>query len=166
MIARYITVLARIQGESEDLEKTVAVVSDYWTRAQALPEHYDAYISAVGLNLHAFYSGVERIFQTIAIEIDGSTPRGESWHLELLRQMTFDIPAVRPAVLSHETALALDEYRGFRHLIRNVYSTHLDPERIGRLVDGLAAVWEEIETDLTRFQAFLQDLARADEDET
>jgi hypothetical protein len=120
----------------------------------------------VGLNLHAYYTGLERIFGKIANDLDGGVPGGESWHTELLRQMALDLPGVRPAVLRRETANALDRYRGFSHLIRNIYATSLDPEPLGRLVANLPSVWEQVKEDLTHFQQFLQELAHADEDET
>lgn len=163
---RALQVTQRMHLETEELEATVKAVSDHWTRAQALPEHYDAFIHSVALNLHAFYSGLERIFGKIANVLDGGVLGGESWQKELLPQMTLDLPGVRPAVLSRETANALDRYRGFRHLVRNVYTTHLDPERIRQLVAGLPSVWDQVQEDLGRFQNFLQELARADEDES
>jgi hypothetical protein len=86
--------------------------------------------------------------------------------MELLRQMTVNLSSIRPAVLSRETVVALEPYRGFRHLIRNVYTTHLDPERIGPLVAALPGVWEQVQEELERFQEFVKVLARADEDES
>jgi hypothetical protein len=41
--------------------------------------------------------------------------------------MSLDVPDVRPPVLQTETAARLDEYRKFRHRIRNIYATNLDP---------------------------------------
>ena len=49
-----------------------------------------------------------------------------------------EVPGVRPPVLSQETRERLDRYRGFRHVVRNVYTYNLDPEQIGVLVKQLA----------------------------
>jgi len=49
-------------------------------------------------------------------------PAGEHWHQLLLEQMASEIGGVRPAVISDATRQALDEYRGFRHVVRNVYT--------------------------------------------
>jgi hypothetical protein len=116
----------------------------------------------VALNLHSFYSALERIFELIALELDGGTLGGESWHTELLRQMSLDVPDVRPAVLQPDSAARPDEYRKFRHRIRNIYATNLDPDRMGLLVVGLPALWQEIRQELAAFAAFLADLAGAD----
>lgn len=37
----------------------------------------DAYLNSVALNLHCFYSALERIFELIALELDGGTLGGE-----------------------------------------------------------------------------------------
>ena len=56
----------------------------------------------------------------------------------------------------------LDEYRKFRHRIRNIYATNLDPERMAPLVVGLTTLWPAIRQELAAFAAFLDDLAGAD----
>lgn len=44
--------------------------------------------------------------------------------------MTNEIPGIRPAALSESTCRMLDEYRGFRHVARNLYTINFDPSRI------------------------------------
>ena len=77
--------------------------------------------------------------------------------------MTVEIAGVRPAVISAETAHGLDEYRRFRHVVRNVYAEHLDPERVGKLVGELAGLWKRIKSELTQFVEFLEGVSRADD---
>lgn len=62
-------------------------------------------------------------------------PVDEKWHRNLLLQMTLDIPDVRPALITKETADKLDEYRAFRHVFRNVYGFNLSAERIVGLLN-------------------------------
>ena len=119
-------------------------------------------MNSVALNLHSFYSALERIFELIALELDGGALGGEGWHTELLRQMSFDLPDVRPAVILTDTAARLDEYRKFRHRIRNIYATNLDPDRMAPLVIGLSILWPAIRQELAAFAAFLADLAGTD----
>jgi hypothetical protein len=45
--------------------------------------------------------------------------------------MTTEILPLRPAVISDETREALDEYRGFRHVVHNVYTFKFDPLKVG-----------------------------------
>lgn len=125
----------------------------------------DAYVNSVALNLHSFYSGLERIFELIAVEIDGGALGGADWHREMLRQVALDLAEIRPAVIQPETALLLDDYRKFRHRVRNIYATNLDPLRMEVLVVGLPELWKQIQEDLQAFIAFLVSLSRADDDD-
>lgn len=108
----------RIRLELAELEHVLARINEGWQRAH--PSGDDYYLDSVALNLHGFYSGLERVFTLIAETIDGSLPQGENWHLLLLQQMTEEKPRVRPAVISEEVGKRLNEYRGFRHVVRNV----------------------------------------------
>ena len=114
MMARYQTLAQRIRTEIEEIERTQATIQRHWQSARSASVDQDAYLNSVALNLHSWYSGLERIFELIAIELDGGTLGGETWHTELLRQMTLDLPEVRPPVIQKETADRLDEYRKFR----------------------------------------------------
>ena len=50
----------------------------------------------------------------------------------------------------------LEEYRGFRHVVRNVYTYHLSPEKIGPLVDNVQEIIANSEKELSTFAKFLQ----------
>ncbi|WP_369769939.1 hypothetical protein [Gloeocapsa sp. PCC 73106] len=65
----------------------------------------------MALNLHGIYTGLERIFEVIATEIDLILPTGDKWHRDLLDQMAIEITTVRKAVITEETRLILDELR-------------------------------------------------------
>lgn len=47
--------------------------------------------------------------------------------------MTRDIKTIRPAVIKDETRILLDEYRKFRHLVRNVYTFNIIPQKVMKL---------------------------------
>jgi len=55
--------------------------------------------SAASAMLHSFYMEIEKILKLIAREWDGQLPSSESWHKDLLLQMSGTTPK-RPAVLS------------------------------------------------------------------
>ncbi|MFN8455256.1 MAG: antitoxin [Anaerolineae bacterium] len=152
----------RIRLEVDELERTVSAVLRHWQRAQSSAEDQDAFLNSVALNLHSFYNGLERVMELLAVEMDGGTLGGESWHTELLRQMTLDLPSVRPAVLSTETAEWLDEYRKFRHRVRNIYATHLSPDRMEYLVESLPAAWQRVRAEILTFADFLNRLENND----
>ena len=70
--------------------------------------------------------------------------------------MTGEIPDVRPAVISPQTLESLEEYRGFRHVVRNVYSYNFDPNKIEMLVENISATYDNIRDQLIIFVKFLR----------
>lgn len=70
--------------------------------------------------------------------------------------MNREIPGVRPAVISTETGKFLDELRRFRHIVRNVYTHHIDPERLGKLVKGSSESFAQLTAEISAFAAFLE----------
>jgi len=154
----YLTVAEVVRRELEALEKVADRVAGAWIDAAASPGGYN--VDAAALNLHGFYAGLERVFLTVAERIDESVPTGSAWHQELLRQMTIALPDVRPAVVSEQLAQELDRYRGFRHVVRNVYAYVLDRRRVGELVDDLPATSNTLRAELNDFAELLDQIAR------
>ncbi len=74
----------------------------------------------------------------------------------LLQQMMDEVPRVRPAVISTETGRRLNEFRGFRHIVRNVYAFKLDAEKMEKLVLSAQDVFRQLNSELTAFIAFLE----------
>ena len=122
-------------------------------------EDQDAFLNSVALNLHSFYNGLERVMELVALEMDGGTLGGEAWHAELLRQMALESPSVRPAMLSSDTGQRLDEYRKFRHRVRNIYATRLNAALMEHLVENLPSIWKQVHAELLAFADFLERLA-------
>lgn len=144
----------RIRQELGELELVLARISEGWQRARRSGDDY--YLDSVALNLHGFYSGLERIFTLIAETIDGSLPQGENWHLLLLQQMTKETPRMRPAVISDDVSRRLNEYRGFRHVVRNVYTYRFDPVKVEKLVLDAPALFAQFNSELSAFANFLE----------
>jgi len=47
--------------------------------------------------------------------------------------------------------------------VRNVYAEHFEPERVGKLVNSLAGLWNRLHAELTQFAEFLDGVSRADD---
>ncbi len=153
MIDRLRGLVERITVELSELEQVVGRVREAWQRAQRTEDNF--YLDSVALNLHGFYTGLERIFTLIAETVDGVMPTGENWHQTLLAQMAKEIPGIRPAVISSVTYQRLSEYRGFRHVVRNVYTFHFDPAKVEKLVQGAEPVYHQVQSELLAFARFL-----------
>jgi len=160
MNAPYQELVERICDEVEELERVVQRALRSWSQAQKVPGE-QAYLDSVALSLHGFYSGLERLFELVARHVDHTLPVSETWHRDLLQRMTQDLVDVRPAVISQDNALILDEFRRFRHLVRNVYATNLVPDKMAGLMSALPRLWPRLRAELLAFAQFLEDLAQA-----
>lgn len=101
----------RIRGEVPDLERVVQRTLRAWEQVERASDAQTAYLDSVALNLHSFYSGIERLFELIARHVDRTVPSGGTWHRDLLQQMAHDVADVRPAVIGQMSVLTLDEFR-------------------------------------------------------
>jgi hypothetical protein len=73
--------------------------------------------------------------------------------------MAQEISDIRPAMISAHVAASLDEYRRFRHLVRNIYATNLVPSKMQGLLERLLPLWEMLRAELIAFAAFLEQIA-------
>lgn len=160
MNARFRALAGRIRVAMEDLERVVSRTEQLAAKAQQTGD--DGYWDGVALNLHGFYAGTEHVLEDIARTVDESVPNGAGWHQDLLQQMSAEVLTVRPPVLSRVTRNSLDEYRGFRHVVRNVYTFNLNPTRLAVLSARLRPCLEMTTSDLSAFAAFLERLAESE----
>ncbi len=156
MNGAYLALAGRIRLELPQIARLVERVSQAWEQSKHSSDDY--YIDAVALNMHSFYTSAEHVFEAIADTVDQSRPSHAAWHQELLRQMMAELPGIRPPVLRTETRDALDSYRAFRHVVRNVYTFNLDPVQIGLLVDRLPHTMDLLSHDLHAFADLLEAL--------
>jgi len=151
----YEELVERIRGEASDLNRLVKRALLAWNQCKKLSSEQGVYIDSVALNLHGFYSGLERIFEIIARHVDENIPSGDLWHRDLLKQMSKEQKDLRPAVISTGSFSYLDELRRFRHLVRNVYTFNLVPEKVEPIVSDLPALWSKVQAELLAFADFL-----------
>ena len=149
----FLPLTGRIQQSLEDLDAIVY-------RADKLVDKYqtsldDGYLDGVALNLHTFYSAIERIFEDIARTVEAGVPSGPDWHRDPLIQMSAEITGIRPPVISRETRLTLDECRGFRHVVRNIYAFNLNADRVLELTRKAPACLSSVRNDLHMFIDFI-----------
>jgi hypothetical protein len=162
VIARYALVASRIHDELAMIARLVERIEAILASAHQ-STNSNFYVDAIALNLHDFYTAIERIFRQIAGHLDQTEPKGANWHCDLLRQMTLEVPEVRPAAITKETYRLLDEYLRFRHVVRNAYTFELNAQRVLELARTARDCFERVNHDLLRFAQLLTDLAHADE---
>ena len=157
----YAALAGRIRQSLLDIVRVVSRAESLLDKAQRSGD--DGYLDGVALNLHGFYAGVERIFEDIARSLEKAIPEGTEWHRDLLLQMSAGIGSVRPRVITQETRYCLEEYRGFRHVVRNVYTFTLRPGRLQELTTRVQECYRALERDLGEFGDFLEQLSQEGE---
>jgi predicted nucleotidyltransferase len=148
---------ARIRSEAVDVGQVVDRAERLLAKANSSGDN--DWLDGVALNLHSFYTGIEKIFEEIAKEIDGGLPTGAEWHQKLLVQIAAEIPKRRPAAIQRSTRDCLDEYRRFRHAVRTVYTFNLRPARPQDLTTDVRFCYLSFRQDIEAFCAFLDNLA-------
>ncbi len=161
MIRRYLTLASRIKEELSEIERLKIRIVQGWAYIEK--NNDDFYLDSVALNLHGFYSALEKIFELIAQEIDGSVPEGASWHQNLLVQMKTEIKKIRPAVISKDSYQRLAEYKGFRHVVRNVYTFNLSIKRIKPLVEEIDLVFNQVKSEILIFIEFIEEVGNEED---
>lgn len=149
----HLVLLGQIQQELIGLNELIQKNEKLLTKLKATQD--EDYIGTLALNLHSFYTGVERIFKQIAQTIDGSIPDTPDWHRQLLRQMSAPVPSIRPPILDIKTRTLLDDYCSFRHVVRNIYSFNLRIERVEKLSEDLSICFDFLQKDLQDFMEIL-----------
>lgn len=152
----YAALASRIRVSLQDVNRSVERSLELANKAKTTGD--DGYWDGVALNLHGFYTGIEHIFEDIARTIEVSLPTGSGWHIDLLTQMSAEVEAVRPAVINRETRNLLDEYRGLRHVVRNVYAFNLRSARLNELIQDLPDCYAAVCDDLLDFARFLESI--------
>lgn len=146
---QFLTMKSQIKSELKEIKTIVNRIEKAWQKQQNTGDKL--YLDSVALNLYSFYAGFERIFELIAREIDNTIPDGSAWHQNLLRQMSIEIEKVRPQVISKSTQEKLDEYRSFRHVIRNIYSFNIAESKLKPLVENIHHTFKDVRDDLNDF---------------
>ncbi len=103
-------------------------------------------LRALGSILHDFYCGTEKVFEKIAIGLDGEMPKGTDWHTQLLIRMGSEIEDIRPAVINKSLQNQLKEYLRFRHLFRNIYGFELEWDKMQGLVNSLPEIFTKFQS--------------------
>jgi len=148
--------ISEIKSERKRLQNLVEELQELLNKIEGKPNGVE--LRAVASILHDYYTGLEKIFRLIAIEIDEDLPSGEEWHKRLLDRVAMEIDDHRPPVIEEKLQDQLGEYLRFRHLFRGIYGFELKWQRCKPLVSKLPEVHQKINTDLEAFQEFLKEI--------
>jgi ribonuclease HepT-like protein len=105
--------------------------------------------------LHSFYTEIEKILKLIAREWDGALPSSNSWHKDLLLQMSEATPK-RPPVLSANLVEVLSEFLAFRHLFRGASIVLMRWEKLYPLIAKVNRTYDQTNAEVNTFLRFIE----------
>ena len=76
--------------------------------------------------------------------------------MDVPKTMSQEQKDLRPTVISTGSFSSLDDLRRFRHLVRNVYTFNLAPEKLEPIVSDLPALWSKVQAEILAFADFLE----------
>ena len=144
----------KVKAELADLQAEILEIRPLLHKLET-SEPDPVEIRAVATTLHAFYSGVERIFLLIAKDIDNQIPQSIHWHRDLLAQMK-NSSKQRPRVIDQGLYDILADYLGFRHFFRHGYPTRLEWQTMEPLTKALIETSRQYIEQVTGFIAELK----------
>ena len=97
---------------------------------------------------------IDQVFKRLSEAWQRARRTGDDFYA-LLVQMSKEVAGIRPAVISPQTVKCLDEYRGFPHVVRNVYTYHFDEAKLEKLVLGAGDAFAQVRAEILAFADFL-----------
>ena len=148
--------LLREVGRMEEGEKRHA--------ARPSPDAYERDLRLAGLaqRIAQAYTIIEGVLAYVARRIDRAPVTGEDWHKKIIARCakTWEDPK-RPAVVSAALAQDLLELCEFRHVIRNIYPTHLEAPTVRQNLRLLVRMTRAFRAEIRIFAAGLSPARRS-----
>ena len=107
-------------------------------------------IAAAAQVLHSFYNGVESIIVLFFKYINEKLPNDIKWH-KILFEMAFGANSKDKSIINNEIKIKLEKYMLIRHLIRHTYSSELNWDEMGPLINNIEEMWKIIKNDFKIF---------------
>ncbi len=122
----------------------------------------DLRLAGLAQRIAQSYTIIEGVLAYVARRIDRAPVMGEDWHKKLVARcsMAYNDPK-RPAVVSGALARDLLELCEFRHVVRNIYPTHLEAPRVRDNLRRLIRVARAFDAEAKAFAAGLSPARRA-----
>jgi hypothetical protein len=132
--------------------------------ARPLRDGYERELRLAGLaqRIAQAYTIIEGVLAFVARRIDRAPVTGENWHKKLIGRCAnaYEDPQ-RPAVVSGALAEDLLELCEFRHVVRNIYPTHLEAPRVRENLRRLVRATRAFDAEAKTFAAGLSPARRS-----
>ncbi len=155
--------LADVVPDLETLDQVAARIAKA-RGTQTDTESDDAARAYLATELHRYYTALESVLERILRCVDGSVAAGTTWHRDLLRQASRQVPETRPAILGAAVVAELSHLLSFRHFFRHAYAVELDWDELEAHRRRVAAVHPDalagVNSMMQHLQASLAALAK------
>ncbi len=105
--------------------------------------------------IHNYYSCFEELAKGVAKAFENNIEDFSKYHKELIYRMKLDLLGFRPALISENAAVLLDEILKFRHRFLHAYNYQLNPAKVNEQRQNVLALALLLNIDLDKFEAFL-----------
>jgi hypothetical protein len=150
---------AEILEEIENIGRITTIIEKRKREIKKHTRDADVYLDSLVHNIENFYMGIEEIFKRIALFTGEGIPEGPRWHIAIIKGMSRNIPEIRPAIIEEKTRFLLDEYRKFRHLVRNIYTFNIIPQKVMKLANGITNAFKAFTIDIKKFVNLIEKIA-------
>lgn len=122
-------------------------------------ENIDSHIKAIALTVHSIYSGYEKIIEMLVKGLDGDVPTAVEYHSALLKRATYEVPDIRPPIISEETFILLNALRAYRHKLRRIYTYLISHKKVLNMTEDAIKSFELFKRDWGIFKEFILRMA-------
>ena len=151
------SLIQRISDERDKIERTVRGTKNALQDIDIVEQNHKKYVEkTIASDLVEIYSGIERIFERIAREVDKHIPSGSKWHRNLLAQMA-EHRGKRKPIISKITERRLNRLLKFRHRMNNIYRYELIYEKAEKHAKRVSKLYDNLSKELDAFAAFLRE---------
>ena len=149
--------IAELEKTLQFIDKNRSLYDNFRTREFPLLNKCPSSAMIVSQIIVDFYTCIETLFHRIS-QFFGSGIDPNSWHKDLLANMTLQIADKREAVIGDTTAAALDELLRFRHFRHYYFDTEYDWDKIEFVEKKYLQAIDLVIKDLQQFRNFLKQI--------
>ena len=148
--ATYEIVKIKIEHEISRIDKLLVDVKPLLDLCKIKEEPDIIEMTAAAQVLHSFYNGVESVIVLFFKYMNEKLPNDLRWHKTLF-EMAFGTNSKSIKIIRDDIKKKLEKYLLFRHFIRHAYSSELDWNEMGPLINEIENIWEIVKADFKIF---------------
>lgn len=113
-------------------------------------------LDSVAYQIHNLYCAIEDLLKLVANAFENNIGVGRDWHKVLLLRLSQPIEGIRPALLSETSWEAMEQLRGFRHLVRHAYGKDIELTQLQVNITAARELYPLIAQDINTFVSELE----------